>query len=216
MHRSQRRLMERLGRWPRLAAAGLCLLLALAMAVRAPGAATPEHTTRVVIATRTLPAGHVLRARDLAVARWPARLRPAGAAAAVDHLVGARLAGPLGAREPVTPSRLLGVDLTEGLAPGMVATTVSLSDPGAADLVHAGDQVDLLATPRPDLEVPDATGPGPPLGVFVVARRTRVLAVLAASADREAEVVLAVDRATAVRITRDRTTQMFTVVAGSP
>ena len=164
MHRSHRRLLERLGRWPRLAAAGLCLLVALALAVRAPGRRRLMHLTRVVIATAHLPAGHVLRAGDLAVARWPAQLRPAGAAAAVDRLVGTRLAGPLGAREPVTPSRLLGADLTAGLAAGVVATTVSLADPGAADLVHAGDQVDLLATPRPDLEVPDATGPGPPPG----------------------------------------------------
>ncbi len=216
MHRSHRRLLERLGRWPRLAAAGLCLLVALALAVRAPGRPAPQQLTRVVVANRILPAGHVLRARDLAVARWPAQLRPAGAAAAVERLVGTRLAGPLGAREPITPSRLLGADLTEGLAAGVVATTVSLADPGAADLVHAGDLVDLLATPRPDLGVPDATGPGPPTGVSVVARRTRVLAVLPASADREAEAVLAVDRATAVRIARDRTTQMFTVVAGPP
>jgi Flp pilus assembly protein CpaB len=215
MHRSHRRLFERLGRWPRLAAAGLCLLLALATAVRAPGAPAPVRTVRVVVAARTLAAGHLLGARDLAVARWPARLRPGGTASALARLVGARLAGPLLAGEPITSSRLLGAGLTAGLSPGVVATVVSLADPGSADLVHAGDQVDVLATPRPDLDVPAAAGTGPPR-VSEVAPRARVLAMLPASADRRAEAVIAVDRATALLITRDRTTQMFTLVAGSP
>jgi Flp pilus assembly protein CpaB len=215
MHRSHRHLLDRLGRGPRFAAAGLCLLLALATAVRAPGAPAPPRTGPVVVAAHALPAGHVLRAGDLAVVHWPARLRPAGTARAPDGLIGSRLAGPLLTREPVTTTRVLGADLTAGLGPGAVATTVSLADPGSADLVHAGDRVDLLATPRPDLVVFGRSGPGPP-PVSLVAARVRVLAVLPASAARAAEVVLAVDRATAVQITRDRTTQTFTVVADSP
>jgi Flp pilus assembly protein CpaB len=215
MHRSHRRLLERLGRWPRLVAAGLCLLVAFALALRAPGAPAPQHTVRVVIAARALPAGHVLAARDLAVARWPARLRPGDAAAASAHLIGARLAGPVAAREPVTSTRLLGTDLTSGLAPGVVATTVPLADPGAADLVHAGDRVDVLATPQPDLDAPAPSSTGPPR-VSVVATRVRVLAMSPATADRGAEVVLAVDRETAITITRDRPAQTFTLVAGSP
>jgi Flp pilus assembly protein CpaB len=208
-------LLDRLGRWPRFVAAGLCLLLALASAVRAPGAAAPQRTVPVVVAARSLPAGHVLVGRDLDVARWPPRLLPHGAATAVDRLLGARLAGPVGAREPVTAARMLGNDLTAGLPAGMVATTVPLLDPGGADLVHAGDRVDLLATPQLDLAAPDPSAAGPPK-VSVAASRARVLAVLPGTADRPAEVVLAVDRTTAVRITRDKTTQTFTLVADSP
>jgi Flp pilus assembly protein CpaB len=215
MHRSHRRVLERLGRWPRLVAAGICLLVALAVAVRAPGAPVPERTVRVVVAVRPLPAGHVLAARDLAVARWPARLRPGGAVSARAHLIGARLAGPVSAREPMTSTRLIGVDLTSGLAPGTVATTVPLVDPGTADLVHPGDRVDVLATPQPDLDAPTPANTGPPR-VSVVATGVRVLAMSPATADHGAEAVLAVDRATAIRITRDRPAQTFTLVAASP
>src|SRR4051812_23361979 len=151
MHRLHRRLLDRLGRWPRLIAAGACLLLALATAVRAPGRPAPEHDVRVVVAARTLAAGHRLGARDLAVARWPARLLPAGAGGGAARWFGPGGPGPLRPGEPITAPRLLGAALTAGLAPGVVATTVALADPGSADLVHAGDQVDLLATPRPDL-----------------------------------------------------------------
>lgn len=215
MHRSRRRLLERLGRGPRLAAAGLCLLLAAASAVRAPGAPAAERTGLVVVATRSLPAGHRLTARDLAVSRWPSRLRPAGARAVAARLIGARLAGPIAAREPVTAVRVLGADLTVGLAPGTVATSIPLVDAGSADLVHAGDRVDVLATPHPDLGSPDPSATGPPQ-VSVAARAARVLAVLPGSRDRAPEIVLGVDRDTALRITRDRTTQTFTLVADSP
>jgi Flp pilus assembly protein CpaB len=183
--------------------------------MRTPGAAAPERTVRVVVAARALPAGHVLAARDLAVARWPARLRPGAAVSAREQLIGARLAGPVGAREPVTSTRLLGTDLTSGLAAGIVATTVPLADPGTADLVHAGDRVDVLATPQPDLDAPTPASTGPPR-VSVVATRVRVLAISPATDARSAEAVLAVDRATAITITRDRPAQTFTLVAGSP
>jgi len=215
MHRSRHRLLDRLGRGPRLAAAGLCLLLAAASAVRAPGAPAAERTELVVVAARSLPAGHRLAGRDLAVARWPSRLRPAGTRSGTAGLIGMRLAGPIAAREPVTAVRVLGADLTTGLAPGTVATSVPLLDAGAADLVHAGDRVDVLATAQPDLGPPDPSATGPPK-VSVAATAVRVLAVLPGNPDGAPEVVLAVDRDTAVRITRDRTAQTFTLVADSP
>ncbi|HKC29597.1 MAG TPA: hypothetical protein VKB75_16400, partial [Jatrophihabitans sp.] len=49
----------------------------------------------------------------------------------------------------------MGADLAAGLDPGIVAAAAPLGDPHAADLVRAGDRVDLL------------TGAGPPEAVDV-------------------------------------------------
>jgi hypothetical protein len=49
-----------------------------------------------------------------------------------------------------------------------------------------------------------------------VAEHVLVLAVLPGADDAAAEVVLAVDESTAVRITRDRPAQMFTLVVDPP
>jgi hypothetical protein len=73
----------------------------------------------------------------------------------------------------------------------------------------------VLATPQPDLDAPTPASTGPPR-VSVVASGVRVLAMSPATADHGAEAVLAVDRETAIRITRDRPAQTFTLVAGSP
>jgi Flp pilus assembly protein CpaB len=168
----------------------------------------------VVVAASDLPAGHRITRSDLRVARWPRSLRPAGARAAPDPLIGRRLAGPMTSREAVTPARLFGSGLTTGLARGAVAAAVPLDDPRAADLVHAGDSVDLLETPRPaDLE---AAAPTHPPDVSTVASHALVLAVLPHTTDTDTEVVLAVERATAVQIARDRAGQVFAVVADPP
>src|SRR5579875_2710958 len=148
--------LGRFGRWPRLLLAGACLLLALLSATGAARHSSAAPTARVVVAARDLPAGATLTARDLAVARWPAELRPSGARGDPSALVGRRLAGPVTAREPLTPQRLVGNALTRGLAADLVAAPVVLDDPHAADLVRPGDRVTVLATPRvPD--VPDVT-----------------------------------------------------------
>src|SRR5579884_793336 len=100
MFSSLRSRLPVLGRWPRLLAAGTCLLLALGSALgtaRKPAAAGP--TAPVVVAARDLPAGATLTAKDLNIARWPTRLRPSGARDRLGALVGQRLAGAVTARE---------------------------------------------------------------------------------------------------------------------
>jgi hypothetical protein len=119
----------------------------------------------------------------------------------------------------VTSGRLVGSDLTTGLAAGTSAIPVALDDAHAADLVRAGDRVDLLGTPRPSDAV--TARPGGIARVTVVATRVLVLAVLRET-DTEAAggagtaIVVAADRATALQITRYRSTQTFTVVMDSP
>jgi Flp pilus assembly protein CpaB len=213
-----RRLHRRLppiGRWPRLLLAGCCLMLALLSAVSADPAPAPGgRTTPVVVAARRLPAGHVLARRDVVVAHWLPETRPVGAAAVPGPLLGRRLAGPVGGGEPVTPTRLIGADLAAGLSPGSVAAAVTLGDPHAADLVRAGDRIDLLATGKP---LDTLAGPAPARSrVRVLAADRLVLAVLPATTAADAELVLAVDRASALRITRDSATQLFTAVVVPP
>jgi Flp pilus assembly protein CpaB len=206
--------LPRIGTWPRLLIAGTCLLLAAGSALGARhGAPAPRRTSAVVVAARDLPAGRTLTTRDVAVLRWPAPLRPEGARGDPSALLGRRLAGPVGAREPITRGRLVGADLAAGLPAGLVAAAVVLGDAHAADLVRAGDRVDLLETAR----APDGLAAPPPRPqVRTLATGALVLAVLPASADANAELVVAVDRGTAVRIIRDTVTQTFTAVVVSP
>jgi Flp pilus assembly protein CpaB len=210
------------GRWfhrARLAAAALCLLMALVTALgsaRTPARPAPERTAPVVVAARDLPAGSVLRPRDLTVRNWPARLRPDSAVPAPTRLVGARLAGPLARGEPVTEMRVLGRALTSGLGPGTVAVSVDLPASGAA-IARAGDYVDLLAGPATDPL--DATGsaPAPARAAQTVVRHALVLSALHPPT-RDAstgtnELVLAVPHAAAARIAGVAATRpLFAVV----
>jgi pilus assembly protein CpaB len=211
MFRSLRRPLPRIGRLPRLLLAGTCLLLALSSALGArhrPPA--PAHTAGVVVAARDLPAGHRLARRDVSVLRWPAALRPNGALAAPAAVVGRRLAGPVAAHEPITAPRMVGADLASGLRPGLVAAPVTLGDPHTVDLVRAGDYVDLLEAAATPEFVDAAQQPTP--AVRSVADDVLVLAALPATNDAAAELIVAVAPQTAMRMTRDAATHVFTAV----
>jgi Flp pilus assembly protein CpaB len=196
--------------------AGCCVLLALASAVNGKTAAKPVgHTVPVVVAGSDLPAGHQLRRADLTVGRWPPGLRPTGARGDPASLVGRRVAGPIGTGEPVTSTRLIGADLTAGLPRRLVAAAMALGDSHTIDLVRPGDRVDLLEADRPtDPLAGDASDA--PSNVVDLASHVVVLAVLPATESSDAELVVAVDRATAVRITRDSPAHVFTAVVVPP
>jgi Flp pilus assembly protein CpaB len=215
MLRSIGRRLPRLGPLPRLLFAGTCLLLAAVTAVDSHHVvAAPPSMAPVVVARRTMPAGHVLAAHDLRVVSWPRALRPLLARGDPSSLVGHRLAGAVGKAEPVTATRLMGADLARGLGPGLVATPVPLADAHATDLVRAGDRVDLLETARPP-DFLDVSAPSQP-DVRTVATGARVVAVLPESDSAGPELVIAVDRQAAVRIARDTATQVFTAVVAPP
>ena len=206
-----------MGRFPRLCAVGICLLLALSSALGARRAAPAGRSVPVLVAARDLPAGHTVRAQDVRVARWPPALRPASARASPRDAVGRRLIAPISALEALTSNRLLGPGLTAGLPAGLVATPVAIDDPHVAEFVHAGDHVDLLATPRPSdgLDGP-AVRPPTVATVATVARRALVLVSFAGADGLSSEVVLAVARSVAMAIVRDRPAQLFTVVTDPP
>lgn len=210
-----RRYIPRIGRWPRLLLAGCCLLLALASAVSGKPAAEPlTRTAPVVVAASDLPAGHQLTRADLTVMRWPPQLRPAGALDDPSALTGRRLAGPVGDGEPITNIRLVGADLAAGLPHRLVAAAVALGDDHAVELVRPGNLVDLLESDRP--VDPLAGAPSRTSDVTDLATHVAVLAVLPATESSDAELVLAVNRPTAVRISRDSATHVFTAVVVPP
>jgi len=191
------------------------VLLALASAVHGkPAAPLAARTVPVVVAASDLPAGHQLTRADLTLARWPPALRPAAARGDPTGLTGRRLAGPVGDGEPITSTRLIGADLAAGLPDRLVAAAIALGDDHAVELVRPGNRVDLLEADRP--VDPLAGPPSATSDVADLASHVTVLAVLPATESDDAELVVAVDRGTAVRISRDSTTHVFTAVVVPP
>ncbi|MDR6173588.1 pilus assembly protein CpaB [Nocardioides zeae] len=137
--RSVRHALARRRRW--LAAA--CALVAVGATVAALRPAPPATST-VVVAAAPLAAGTVLEAADLVTVAVPPEAAPPGRLA-VDELVGAVVAAPVDAREPLTSRRIVGAS---ALAPaeGEVTVPIRLPDAGVASLLGVGDVVDVLAT----------------------------------------------------------------------
>jgi pilus assembly protein CpaB len=180
----------------RRAAAFLLALLALALALRPPAAASRSP---VLVATRDLPSGTALASADLAVATWPGELVPAGALHAPADADGRVLAGAARSGEPITDVRLAGPDATGRLAgrPGDAAVPVRLADPEVARLLGPGSRVDVVTL------APEGDRP------VVLAADAAVLTVVAAEADASAGpgsgsrgrlVLVALPRADAARV----------------
>ena len=191
-------------------AAALLAALALVLALRpAPAPATAARPTPSRSPSRpaTSPAGTVLTAADLAVARYPPDRR-AGRASwrEPDRWCGRVLAGGVRAGEPLTDARLVGPGLTALLPEGQVAAPVRLADLAVAALVRTGDRVDVLAT------APDAAA------AEVVAAGALVLRRRPAAADDPGAglLLLAVDAATAARLAAAATTATLTVSLPPP
>jgi pilus assembly protein CpaB len=131
-----------LRRYRRLLTAGVVLLAAVVALGRL--APKPPPTTAVVAATRDLPAGEVLTTGDLRMVALPPATVPAGAAIDVADLVGEQLSGPLRRGEVLTDVRLDDGPLARP-APGLVSAPVRFADSQAAELLRAGQHIDVLA-----------------------------------------------------------------------
>jgi pilus assembly protein CpaB len=136
-------------------------------------APAPGATVSLVIAARDLFVGAVLSADDVRLAQWPAALAPRRRITAAGSAIGRRMSTELSRGDPVTTASLVGHDLTAGLSPDHVATSV-VTTTDVSVLVHAGDHVDLLAPPATADII--SVGPAPP--ATVLARDVQVLAVL--------------------------------------
>lgn len=191
----------------RQVAAAALTVLALVLALRpsATPAAAGDETVPVAVSARDLPAGTVLTATDLMIARYPAAAAPAGVVGGRQDLLGRVLAGGVRAREPITDARLVGPGVTSLLPAGQVAAPVRLADLAVAALVHTGDRVDVLAT------VADA-----PSAEVVAEGALVVAATGAGEAAGAGLLLLAVDDATAARLAAAATTATLTVTLPRP
>lgn len=187
--------------------AALLAAVALVLALRPgppAGAAAPEAQP-VVVAARSLDAGRPLAEDDLALARYPPGTAPAGVVAEPGLLVGRVLAGPVGAGEPLTGTRLVGPGLVTLLPQGQVAAPVRLADLAVAALVRTGDRVDVLATEPGAAEAE------------TLASGVRVLAAGGSGEDPTAGLLLvAVDAGTAARLAAAATSATLTVSLPPP
>ncbi|MFM8600139.1 MAG: SAF domain-containing protein [Mycobacterium sp.] len=125
-------------------AAGLLVVLAGAAALRADPAATLAD---VVVAAEDLRPGVHLSADHLRLEKRLAATLPDGALRDITAVLGATLAGPARRGEVLTDVRVLGSRLA-GLAAGPDARVVPLhlANPALAEVIRAGDVVDVLGS----------------------------------------------------------------------
>lgn len=165
-------------------------LTAAAVAVALPTLAPdPPATVLAVAAARDLGPGVRLGEADLRLVAMPRSLAPQGILTSTRTALGRAVASRVRQGEVLTDVRLLGSGLVEGS--GTVAAPVRLADPATAALLHAGDRVDVLATPS------DAHGSAT---AITVAQDLQVLAVPAADDSEGALVVLAAPPDVAARL----------------
>lgn len=177
-HPMVRALLQVLSRRRWLVSSGL---LAGAVAAALPTLApSPPPVADVQTAAHDLAAGVVLRAEDLVTRAVPEDVVPDGTLLR-ETAVGRVLAGPVRSGETLTDVRLVGPSMLTGAGDDLVAVPVRLADPATAQLLHAGDRVDVLAA---------ATDPDAPPIATVVAASVLVLAVPARTAELDGALVL--------------------------
>lgn len=125
--------------------AGLLVLAALVLAIRAPSVAS--RTAPVVVAVHELAPGSTIRAADVQVRSWPPELVPASALTTLAEADGRVLAGAADAGEPLTSVRLAGSELARRASPGhdAVSVPIRLADADLAALLAPGRLVDVVA-----------------------------------------------------------------------
>jgi Flp pilus assembly protein CpaB len=129
----------------RLVAAGLAAAAVAAglAAVQPPRA----ETATVVTANRDLAAGSRVTASDVRQTQIARAAVPSGALTDLSTVTGRTTAGPVRRGELLTDVRLLGASMLDGYGADVVASPVRIADPAAAELLHVGDMVDVLAAP---------------------------------------------------------------------
>ncbi|MBU1275880.1 MAG: Flp pilus assembly protein CpaB [Proteobacteria bacterium] len=105
----------------------------------------------VVVASRVLPAGQQLTAKDLAVQAWPVSALPPGRFGQSKQVMGRVLKGPMVKGEVVLAGKLAPEGAAGGLSavvpPGSRAMTVKVDEViGVGGFVQPGDRVDVLVT----------------------------------------------------------------------
>ena len=115
-------------------------------------AATPSQT--IVVATRDLPAGSIVRREDVEAVEWPGLALPEGFATQAGDVVGRGLIVEVRENEPMLDWKLAEKEAGGGLPitipEGMRAVSVEVDEViGVAGFVQPGTRVDVLATVMP-------------------------------------------------------------------
>lgn len=173
------------------------IALAAALVAAAPlvgaGGRDGAETTEVPAVARDLPPGHVLDTADLVPVRLPAGALPDGALTGVEDLTGARLAGAVRRGELLTDARLAGRS-GDAHPPGpRRVVPVPLADAAVADLLAAGDLVDLVSPADPG-------APDGPDGARPVARSAVVRDVPAGRPGGHRSILVEVPESDAARV----------------
>lgn len=187
---------------------------------------TPVATTEVVVAAVDLGPGHVIKEADLGRARWPSASVDGLPIASEVQLVGRATTGPITAAEPITTTRVVGpqlldqVNATASAHAELVAAPVRLADPAQAQLLTAGDVIDVLAARPADGGGQKASTIAVDVPVLSVPARNRdsgstdFLSGPSASLGNGSGtlIVVAVDRATAIDLAAAATRSQLSVV----
>lgn len=137
-------------RWGRLvlrrrrliAALFLCAAAAIAVQQLTPASAP---TATVVVASRDLPAGHVLTINDVSTLALNPDMIPDGTLAPFSAAAtSGQLSGPVRRGEVLTDASLLGTGLLTGAPPGSQAVPLRLSDPSTLPLLRQGQLVTVV------------------------------------------------------------------------
>jgi pilus assembly protein CpaB len=129
--------------------ASVASLMLYRLLLNRPSAAkAAQSTVQIVLATRDIEVGTVLKEEDVKLSDWPAAV-PAGAAGKTQDVVGRGVTTPIFAKEPVIDSRLAPKGAGGGLAamipPGMRAVAIRVNEVvGVAGFVTPGMRVDVL------------------------------------------------------------------------
>jgi len=115
---------------------------------RPQSAKAAQSTVQIVLATRDIEIGTVLKEEDVKLSDWPGAV-PTGAAGKSQEIVGRGVIAPIFAREPIIESRLAPKGAGGGLAamipPGMRAVAIRVNEVvGVAGFVVPGMRVDVL------------------------------------------------------------------------
>jgi Flp pilus assembly protein CpaB len=172
----------------------------------------------VVVARHPIAAGVSIAATDVRLVRWPRAVAPPKCFHSMREVRGHRTAGPVLAGEPITPARLVGRDLLAGLAAGLRAVPLAVTDPHVDEFVSVGNRVDVY--PAVDDSPGITSDPAPRSAVVTGAL---VLATLPPRPSGDggvpassATLVVAVRQTDVARIARASSSQMFAVVLDSP
>ena len=131
-----------------IVALGASLVLYRVLKNRPGDTVAAKSTVSIVLASRDLEVGTVLKEDDIKLTDWPSAV-PAGATAQAQDLVGRDVMTPIYAKEPVIESRLApkgsGGGLSAMIPKGMRAVAVRVNEViGVAGFVVTGMRVDIL------------------------------------------------------------------------